>query len=836
MVAGFLHRITNVGHKEWPRVILAWSLQLLLRTGFVIGWTVTLAMFINRIGIEAMPYLLVLNAVLVIVGSMIYSNLLKVIKRPILIIYTTLLSGSLLLLSTLFVYQNPIAFFGVIIIAQSIFLSQLNILISLFIEDLFSPLESERTFPIIASSENLGGVIGGLILTTGLDFLPSYKFIYVWILILTLVIPTILTSQVYKQKIPSLKSPEEHDPDKGSPFTTMFKGAKKIRKIPFLQGIALLVMLQFMMANFMEFQYTKAIQSTIVEQANQITFSSQDYASTGTNLDVDLVNLQAVDLDAKEAYIEHELTKDLGVLQIIISSGSFLVQILLASRILSELGIIGTMILSPLVMVLHLFGMMWNFNFFTAATGRSSFEITNGIFRNAYHSSYYALPEKIRSQIKEFMEGFIKPLGAILVFGLFFLVQSTFYLKGAEEIMAINCLMIGLALLMLLRLLFLKKDYTHLCHHNLEEERDLATRIGAIEILSQKGHEIEEEALIKHLKKAEEHERIKIKILEALARRQNPAVVTDILDCLKYETEDVILTALGTLHQLKTLKTYLKKHVFTRYRTIETVKHLFHNNPSKKIRASCITFLAKIDHGDLIPFILNEMNKDDERIQSACIKACREFNDPNIIPYIKPYLNHPNDYVRAEAIRTLWQFDFLHPTLLHYLHQMEGKKQKPTILATLMILGDIGGRHDLPYLIQHLSSQDRDIKRKAAKALAKHNHPACIPHLVELILHGDAFISKKIKKFIQTLSPTLTGRIGKLLHLRTSEYIHDLLIHLDASTIAELDTDTLEKLKKAYEAIEEHEEIEKIETILKHQQKAVHSPAFLTQNPYAVST
>ncbi|MFA6436258.1 MAG: HEAT repeat domain-containing protein [Candidatus Gracilibacteria bacterium] len=834
MIAGFLHRITNVGHKEWPRVILAWSLQLILRTGFVIGWTVTLAMFINRIGIEAMPYLLVLNAVLVIVGSMIYSNLLKVIKRPILIIYTTLLSGSLLLLSTLFVYQNPIAFFGVILIAQSVFLSQLNILISLFIEDLFSPLESERTFPVIASSENLGGVIGGLILTTGLEFLPSYKFIYVWMLILTLVIPTILTSQVYKQKIPSLKSPEEHDSLKGSPFMTMFKGAKKIRKIPFLQGIALLVMLQFMMANFMEFQYTKAIQSTIEEQANQITFDSQSYAP-GTDLDVSLVNLQAVDLNAKEAYLEHELTKDLGVLQIIISSGSFLVQILLASRIISGLGIIGSMILSPLVTLLHLFGMVWNFNFFTAATGRSSFEITGGIFRNAYHSSYYALPEKIRSQIKEFMEGFIKPLGAILVFGLFFLIQSIFHLKGTEEIMAINGLMIGLALFMLFRLLFLKKNYTQLCHHNLEGERDLATRIGAIEILSQKGHEIKEKALIKHLKRIGEHERIKIKILETLARRQNPEVVTDILDCLKHETEDVTLSALGTLHQLKTLKSYLKKHVFTRYRTLETVKHLFHNNPSKKIRASCITFLAKIDHGDLIPFILNEMNKDDEQIQSACIKACREFNDSNIIPYIKPYLNHPNDYVRAEAIRTLWQFEFLHPTLLHYLHQMKQKEQKNTILASLMILGDIGGRNDLPYLIQNLASQDRDIQRKAAKALAKHNHPACIPHLVELILHGDTFISKKIKKFVQTLSPTLAGRIGKLLHLRASEYIHDLLIHLDAHIIAELDHNTLEKLKKAYEAIEEHEEIEKIETILKHQQKATRSPAFITQNPYAVS-
>lgn len=834
MIASFLHRVTNVGHKEWPRVILAWTLQLLLRTGFVIGWTVTLAMFINRIGIEAMPYLLVLNAVLVIVGSMIYSNLLKVIKRSLLIIYTTLLSGSLLLLSTIFVYQNPIAFFGIILIAQSVFLSQLNILISLFIEDLFSPLESERTFPVIASSENLGGIIGGIILSTGLEFLPSYKFIYVWILILTLVIPTILTSQAYKQKIPSLKSPEEQNAHKGSPFMTMFQGAKKIQKIPFLQGIALLVMLQFMMANFMEFQYTKAIQNTIEEQADQITFSSQGYTS-GTNLDVDLVNLQAVDMDAKKAYLEHQLTKDLGILQIIISTGSFFVQILLVSQIISKLGIIGSMILSPLVTLLHLFGMVWNFNFFTAATGRSSFEITGGIFRNAYHSSYYALPEKIRSQIKEFMEGFIKPMGAISVFGLFFLIQSGFHLKGTEEILAINGLMIAIALLMLFRLFFLKRDYTHLCHHNLEGERDLATRIGAIEILSQKGHEIKEEALIKHLKRAGEHERIKIKILEALARRQNPAVVTDILDCLKHENEDVILSALGTLHQLKAIKSYLKKHVFTRFRTIETVRHLFRNNTSKKIRASCITLLAKIDHGDLIHFILDEMNKDDEQIQSACIKACREFNDSNIIPYIKPYLNHPNDYVRAEAIRTLWQFEFLHPTLLHYLCQMEQKKQKPAILATLMILGEVGEKHDIPYLIQHLASQDPDIRRKAAKALAQHNHQACIPHLVELILHGDAFISKKIKKFIQTLSPTLMSRIGKLLHLRASEYIHDLLIHLDANTIAELDNKILKKLKKAYEAIEEHEEIEKIEAILKHQQKAANSPAFITQNPYAVS-
>src|SRR3989338_5840548 len=166
MNARFVNRILNVSSHEWPRILLGWHLNLFLRTGFVIGWTVTVAMFINRIGIEALPYLFVLNALMIMMGSIFYSYLLQKINRQLLIIYTILMGGALLLLSTLFSLSNDFIFFGLILVAQSILLSQLNILISLFTEDLFSPLESQRTFPLIATSETIGGILGGL--TVGL--------------------------------------------------------------------------------------------------------------------------------------------------------------------------------------------------------------------------------------------------------------------------------------------------------------------------------------------------------------------------------------------------------------------------------------------------------------------------------------------------------------------------------------------------------------------------------------------------------------------------------------------------------------------------------------------
>lgn len=822
--SSLLNRILNVGKNEWPRIIIAWSLQLFLRAGFVMGWTVTIAMFVNRMGIETLPYLFVMNALLIMLGTIIFSFLLKKIPHGLLIFYTTLMAISLLLLSTLFSYNNNLAFFTILLLAQSILISQLNILISLFTEDLFAPLESQRTFPLIATSETIGGIIGGLLIGILSGFLPAYKFIYLWIISISLIIPTLLTGYSCNKKIPYLsirKQRINHEPSKPMAIPNLLKGISKIRRVPFLKGMFLIILLQFMMTYLFEFQYTKAIQEEIVTtQPNPIAFEIHGYQPE-SNLKVSLLNANQIQTSPKSEPIkmdlENQITQKLGLLQVIFSAGSLLIQIFVTSRILSSLGVISTLFIHPLISLINLIGMTLNFNFLTASIGRGYFEITSGIFRNAYHSSYYAMKEAIRDQMKEIMEGFVKPMGAILAFGVLYIIQHID--SGIAETNAINVGMIIIAAIMLFRSYKLHSDYTEISYQNLGSDNDLPTRLNAIEILGQKGHEHRNELLIKYLRNKKETPQIKNHILETLKLRNEPETIPDLIASLNDEHETVKLTALGVLANFKELDIHLKNQSFTKHHAVNTLKNLFLKEKSSLVKADCIEVLSKFNDPELIPFVITNLETGDEEVQRSCIKACGSFKDRGIIHYIQNYLDHKNHRIRAETIVALWQFNKLQKTLLHYLEQMKTIDKKETIMGTIYAIGKIKLKKELPYLIKHLASTDPDIRRKAAYAIAELNHNASIPHLVDFIIGENHENSHRTRNFMRKLPNELVENIEHLVHVRISEYINSLLEQSQAKNLNELSIENLGKLKNAYTTVNEHHEAYKIDQLINQKLK-----------------
>lgn len=813
MQISFLNRLLNVSKKEWPRILLAWSLNLLMRTGFVMGWTATLAIFIHRLGAELLPFLLVLNALLIMLGTIIFSYLLQSINRLVLMVYTTLLAGALLFLATLFVYSSDALFFGIVLLAQSLFLSQMNILISLFTENLFSPLESQRTFPLIASSETFGGILGGLGVTFLISFLPAYKFIYFWIFALILIIPILLTSHVFHKKIPSLKwhkasSPSEHK----DLVQKMKENFLLVKKVPFLKGVMLIVCFQFLLLNLFEFQYLKAIEQSVLEHEG-LAFEVKDYRPE-TNLEVSLLDIRPLLREQSNDSIELQLTQNLALLQVLFSAGSFLVQMIFASRVISGLGIVSSLLIHPLVSLLSVAGMILNFNFFTAAVGRSAFEITSTIFHNAYHSSYYAIQENLRASMKELLEGFVKPFGAILGVISIFIVQH-FY-SGAREIFSIHALMLIVVVMMIIRLIRLQQHYTSLSHQNLHPSFDLPTRLNAIEILAQKGHRIPVTSLIDYLKNPQEIPLVKIKILETLGVHANEETLSDILECLRHPEEDVRRTALEILMNFKDLKQKVDRHPFTRYRLIQEIQSIFKIERSSEIRVLLIQLLAKLNPEEVIPFLFKIMKSKNEHIKGACIQVCGNFKDPNIIPYLKSYLKSRNPYILAQAVIALWPFEQLRPSILRTIEQLRNDSRKPSMLALIRVLGEVGMREDLSFLIQHLASTDGEVRYEAAKALCKLNHPASIPHIVEFLMHPDA--SHRIKKFIKRLDKSIVEGIQKLVHIRVSEYIHDILSRVEVEHFSDLDLETLQKLRHAYATVDEHEEVFKIDQLIHSQQ------------------
>ena len=121
------------------------------------------------------------------------------------------------------------------------------------------------------------------------------------------------------------------------------------------------------------------------------------------------------------------------------------------------------------------------------------------------------------------MQGIMKPLGAIFgTLAIFFIAHK---LTGMDETLALNAILLLLSAGMAFVLARMSRSYTSLSEQNLSSKGDLPTRINAIEILGQKGHEKVSIALQTILRRPQEPSLLKEKILKTLSLIQDPEAI-----------------------------------------------------------------------------------------------------------------------------------------------------------------------------------------------------------------------------------------------------------------------------------------------------------------------
>ncbi|MBI2634674.1 hypothetical protein HYW82_03345, partial [Candidatus Peregrinibacteria bacterium] len=374
-----LNKIFNVNVNEWPKIGLAWTINFFYRIGFVLGWTVIVAMFVSRYGIASLPLLFILNAGFAVIGSVLYSSILEKFGKEQIMIATIFAAGGLLFGAMKILPYSEVFFFALVIVAISVFLAQFKINFISYVEEMFNPLQSARTFPLIEASETIGGIGAGLVITLFSAGLPIVSLIYLWIALLFFIVPLLLFHGV------PIK--EEHlSNDKKIGFVSKLKEAfSKAHERSYIKGLFYIVFLQWILFNLLEFQYTSAV----------------------------FDNLSHVVRDTGSGF-EHALFHDLGTLSVLFSCSALLIQLFLGSRLIGSLGIFGSMLLHPIVTLLSMIGLTGKFTFLTAILAKNNFTITTVVHTNAYHSAYYAVDEKARSYVRELLEGIVRPVGAII--------------------------------------------------------------------------------------------------------------------------------------------------------------------------------------------------------------------------------------------------------------------------------------------------------------------------------------------------------------------------------------------------------------------------------------
>ncbi len=798
-----LNRLLNVSSKEWPRICIAWALTLLARIGFIIGGSVMLAVFISRIGIELLPGLFLINALFMMTGTFLFKKLVHKVRREVLILSVVLVTAVSLLASIFFLERDTLMFFVCFLLAQSVMLSQLNILVSLFNEELFTPLESQRTFPIIESSETIGGIVGGLSLSLFATDIPTYKFILLWILLLLAIVPIVLLFNARTMDVPRLEEAEHED----SSHKKMRDSLKEIRKIPFLKTLMVVIMLHWAMINVIEFQYTKAVQQDVysVEENTLVEHSSNEVA------------LAEEVITTEEENYQHLLAQKLGLLHLIFNSAALFMQLIFASRILTFLGITSSMLLHPIVTFLNMIWMTLRFNFFSASMARGSYELSGILFKNAYDSSYYAIPHSIRMDTKEWMQGVMKPLGAMI--GTILMIVLAFLLKDEEQTLALNIMLITMSVAMTLLLWGLGKKYTHMSEQNLSHKIDLPTRLNAIEILAQKGHEKTSAALQKMLKRDSEPEILKESILKTLGLQEDLGSISAILEMLSHKNEHLRLAAVEALGHFQKLKEHLMEQSFTRYRVLESLKTRLENEPNESIREKLVYVFYNLAPDALTEFLMQNLQKENKH-RAEFIRMLRLFHDSNLRFYLEEYLSDKDAQVKAAAIVALWQFKPLRNELHHHLSQMLKSPKENVLCEGIEACGAVKEASYRQVLKSNLKHPSERVQKAAILALAQMEDASIVPVLVDAFSDPAHEWFTKSFNLLVNLPKQFRETLQNALQRHITEKIGHILSKERGKQLQDLSNETLETLHALYQKINAHHEVHKIKKVLASQDKA----------------
>lgn len=814
----FLSRLFNISPSQWPRVSECWFVTFFFKLGSAIGWTVLTAAFVAHFGIKFLPLFFVLNAVLIVASTMLFEQLIVRMKREVLMILMIILGALLLFFASFFYAESPVIFFVLVIFAESVFFAQFNVFIPILVGDRFTPLESQSTFPFVESGDTIGGMLGGALVGILASRWDIPFFLFLWIGFLACVIFVFLVASSLRAKLPPL------------PFRTVEAShhigvdqmklvLQSIKKIPFLKGLVVIVMLQWIFFNILEFQYTKALEQTVTrkqEPTIALIDSRSFQASALTASPADQKFHNAAELPSSRSLNPQEqmaLTKLLGTWKGFFYLGAFLVQIFFASRLITGLGIVGGLLLHPIIMLMSLVGLFLKFGFFSAVMTRMNFEVTNVIHKNAYFSSHYAFPKFIRDQAAQFLEGVIRPLGTLI--GMIFLLGLQFFVSGRNLSMGIHLIMFMIMVWILLATMRLKSKYTKISQDQLFSDSPYPEKLNAIEILAQRGHKDASLILANKLstEAMEESSAVRTKILSALGKLHDYETLPEILEAFSDPHAEVRLEAAHALMNFRDIGERFYSQAFSRYRMIETLKKVFRQETSASVRGAIIRVFSLLRQPDVVPFLLDLLQTEDAHTRGDCIYTLGLFRDPNTAYYILPFLQDPDPWVRANAIIALWNSLKYRNVLAKQLDAMIEHTESKVKRAALYALGEIGSSRKAVFM-DFLKSSDQELKLEAAFALTKHGDSRGFLHLLEHFLSLPLEQFDVLRRFFHRLKPKARRMVEQIItHVVANELQHLTAIH-EGKPLTEIDPALLEKLRRLYRLLDQHEELFAIESAL----------------------
>src|SRR5215510_532185 len=176
-----LEKLFPVQRHEWSKACMLLSIAAVLGVGATVSRAASEAMFLVQFGVDYLPFLLLVNPILVLVSSAIYGAYADRIPDDRLMIYTALLPVPLIILMRLLMLAGVHwVYFGLytFVLAYDTILTTSW---TVYLAGHYDVQESKRLLPFIQSGRLIGMVLGGIGVALCAPLIGSANILWLWV-------------------------------------------------------------------------------------------------------------------------------------------------------------------------------------------------------------------------------------------------------------------------------------------------------------------------------------------------------------------------------------------------------------------------------------------------------------------------------------------------------------------------------------------------------------------------------------------------------------------------------------------------------------------------------
>ncbi|MCE7948896.1 MAG: hypothetical protein DYG88_15855 [Chloroflexi bacterium CFX4] len=730
---GMLSRLFNVRPNEWARLLFLYGMGVVFLIGLTWGETIADALFLSRLGVENLPILFVLEAVITIFALAIFSAFADRVRDDVLLIAILILGGISVLLSRVLagVGQESLAF-PMLYLASRVIRDTFNVQFWTYVNGFYDTRSAKRVIPIIATAARVAGAIAGLTMPviTSL-FSQAIDVSFAWISTLVLMaimvwmMPRLIRDREQARSggiaTPIAPPPAKKRSGIGAYINNIREGYGFVAKSPFLRWMAASTILLIILTTLITFQGSAIF---VAELKDEKVIA--DYLGTLTGV----TNL--IMLPIQLLFLGRIVQRlGLGTANLIYP--------------LSMLGICGSLILFPRALI-------------SAAAQHFARTTFRTAFRNTLDNLMYnAVPLRVKGRARAFIGGVVMPIGTIIGGGLLLLrpllPQIPWLLPTLIGVFAlayaISAFVLRRQYSRALVSMLAQEDYSFL----LATASDLAvTDSATLNFLKNKLQERDdaEHKIFMAQLILEIGGKNAVPLLAEIARENEPAVratIADLLGAADLGGDEVrrLLTELlsdpdGGVRRAAVRG--LMQYAHQNRGQFNNTALMLLSDPDLRVRLEVAPMLLKADaaaNNAVLQMLAPTLAEPDPSLRASAVQVLGKANQVRFIANLLPYLDDPSDEVRLAAVLSIEELcalgklpDDLAARLRERLDQLLTDPIERVRRAALTILAYLKVRDAESVLVRFLADPSADIRAAAVDSLVRLGRSA-VPALTPLL-------------------------------------------------------------------------------------------------------